>query len=1663
MNLKQKILLTILLLAIGFALPAKVKAAENVVTYSAGESGTYNPSTGTTQIVVELWGGGAGGGAGPGNTNGAGGGGGGGGAYVIKTISSPSSSYSYSVGTAGNGGSVGNPGDNGGSTTFDSGTYTAAGGTGGSVGPLGAGGAGGSGSGGDTNRDGGDGATAISAQSGGGGGGAGTDNPGGDAGTPNVYTPGTGGSSLGGDGGDGCNTGSNCTGGNADTASVYGGGGGGGMRNAAGGNGAGGYIRITETIPGTSISGVIRQTDESSAFDCSSGGPYTVRLRVDGSGTYSGDCTASSGAWAVSDVTLSSGQTIYAYIYNETPKGSTVLVATDSSHLDVDIFQNRVILRDEVNGSITNSEILAGNTADADDLITTSGTDVTVSSSYETHIYSGDTYAPGANVTTGKLHVVGTYTGSTETLTLTGTGTGTSRPLYVDGGSFTAPSTTDFEGDGDVGVEGTTYNALTFTPTITAGRAYSFTGAATINGNFTSNPTAASAQTLTVNLGGTTAVGSSYTTTLTGTTSGVTTLDTRPVSTDYNLSTGLLNIASGSTLDAGSSASTITLTGTAGTLWTNGGTFTEGSSTVIMNPDAAVTLFSADPGLYNLTLSPTITSGRTYTVGSGLTIGGDFNMNPSAGSSLALTVNMGGDITVAATGTTTLTGAGAGPATTTVDMRPVATDYDLSTGLLSIASGSVLDAGSSASLVTLTGTSGTLWTHNGTFTEGGSTVTFTPDADVTLFSANPTLNDLTLSPTITAGRAYGIGTALTINGDFEINPTAASSLALTVNAGGNITQSATSTLTLTGTTSGTSTLDLRPASTDYNIDTGFINIASAGTLDADAAASTIDLNGTSSTLFTVAGSFSQGNSTVTVTNASGTPTLNSGTVTFYNLTIDPSNLTINTSADNITVSNTLNIASGDTLNLASGQTLTVSTTLTLDGTISDSGGELNYTSTSDFPTTGTITAALTLDATNGNINVPNPANDYGGALTIYNNSASTRTVTLASGTIDVTGNLTLNANNTGGISLTGDTNDPDINIGGNLTGTNGGGTEDLTTGSGTWTVTGNVDLTDVGTFTATDGNVFQMNGGSTTLTSAGESFHTFIASGGSPSTADAMTVNGNFAAAGTASFTHAVGDMDVNGTFSASDSATFVHAAGADIDIYIAGDLNLASGTSWTENTTSTSQVIFNGDLTYTDNAGVSIGNVVIGNSPDTTYLSTDASANSLTINSTDYYYTCGWEVDIGNGGITINGTFDATSDEAGCSVYDTGDPETTINDANLFNLSGTGTFVPDQSTIIFDDSSGTNALTTAGTGTFYNMEVNGASNTMQLADALDVDNDLTITAGTLDLNGSNQLNVGGNFDNDDGFEAGTGKVVFDADSGTKTIDALGGSPDEFYDVEFNQGTSATWQLTTAMEVDNDFTITDGTVDVNGANQITVTGNWDNTGGTFTASTGKVLMNAQDSGNTLSGTMTGTSSFYDLEFNDSGTSGAWTFGNNSATVTHDFLISGGTVTAPGSGYTLTIAEDFTNNDGFTHNSGEVAFNSTANSYLLYTGNTTFYDLSITTSGSKQVYFDEAQETIITDNGSLTIQGTDCANLVYLDSNVDDNPWDLNVSTTGTTIDIDYADVEDSNSTNPISADSSTEVNGGNTNWSIDEGTCSASGLKPRFFGGVRGLDGVRIK
>ncbi|MFH1171346.1 MAG: hypothetical protein V1778_02305, partial [bacterium] len=668
---------------------------------------------------------------------------------------------------------------------------------------------------------------------------------------------------------------------------------------------------------------------------------------------------------------------------------------------------------------------------------------------------------------------------------------------------------------------------------------------------------------------------------------------------------------------------------------------------------------------------------ESITTGSGTwTISGSVDLTDgSFSASAGNTINMNG------TGGQTLTAPSVSFYNLTIDPASAAaitipSGSITATGALTVASDDTLTITDSASTLTLSGQSGTTLVPNGTINGSGRLSYSSSDT----FPATGTLNCIvrivaryatSLSPR-TFGSDLEIYHAGTIAATSTVDVSASGTLAVTgqllisANGNGSVTLDAAtvpdpdanltvgSNLDFSGAGGGTEYITAGSGTWtvggDVTFTDGQYNIAAGNTLVMNGSGKTLTSAGqtlgnvmlsgsitlanaahtVSGNLSMAGGTITPGTSTVSMTGTSNT--IVGGGNTLANLTINPASAgTITVQTSDLTVSATLEIAAGDTLSIAASRTLThTGATLTWgDGTSTISGsGTLRFTDASGGPGTGGVLSAVTrFDASSDNIaSTTFDARTYSGEVDLYANSGTAKTVSCADAATytlsGATSHLYLFAEGDGGLSLLCDTaTDPTVTVGGSLDYQGaGGGSESITTGAGTWTVSGDVDFTD-GTLTATTGNTFRMNGASTVLTSAGQSFKNFAVTGGAISNVDAM---------------------DVNGTF---DVTSGEFTAAAAVNMNISGNFTLANGTTFT-GPTGAGKMIFDGDLTLTDSNDTkqNLGNVQIGTSPDTTNLASDTKFLTLTVASGDVLYTNGYDLDV-NGTITINGTFDATDD----------------------------------------------------------------------------------------------------------------------------------------------------------------------------------------------------------------------------------------------------------------------------------------------------------------------------------------------------------------------------------------------------------------------------------
>ena len=461
---------------------------------------------------------------------------------------------------------------------------------------------------------------------------------------------------------------------------------------------------------------------------------------------------------------------------------------------------------------------------------------------------------------------------------------------------------------------------------------------------------------------------------------------------------GNLDLQSGGTLTL--NAATLTLTGTDGDpVDTIAGTLNVGTSTVVYNGNnsGGNTIVSKDISYYNLTLN---NSAETYEL---------------EGST---TVNVAGTLTVT-NGTLTTTGS----------------NYALSAGKISVANATTAILTLNGSTVTLTATSGTLFTRlgsNAVINAGTSTVVIAGDGDETIQGGtSTTFYNMTISSTGTKS----VGLALTVSNVLSV-------------------------------TSGTLT-----TVTNLAVTAGTLSIGASGTFLANSAVITV--NGTTGNPLQNSGTFTAGTSTVTYTgnNAGGNTTVDMH-VAYYNLTL-------NNSAETYVLEGSTTIGPAGTLTITNG---------TLDTTASNyavSAGKINLANFSTAiltlnASTVTLTATSGVLVTRGGSGVTNmgtstvvlagngDATVNSGTIAFYNlTSSGTGTKTIATN-FSVTNNLVIsNGIFSTGTSVALPIGTLDVQSGATLTltaslvtisGTNGNpfsSTGTINMGTSTFTFTGN--------------------------------------------------------------------------------------------------------------------------------------------------------------------------------------------------------------------------------------------------------------------------------------------------------------------------------------------------------------------------------------------------------------------------------------------------------------------------------------------------------------------------------------------------------------------------------------------------------------------------------
>jgi CSLREA domain-containing protein len=197
--------------------------------------------------------------------------------------------------------------------------------------------------------------------------------------------------------------------------------------------------------------------------------------------------------------------------------------------------------------------------------------------------------------------------------------------------------------------------------------------------------------------------------------------------------------------------------------WTNNGTFTPSTGTVVFNGNNNTQTLAGNTTFNNLTLSHTGTGGVQGTIGTTLSVAGNWisngtftpngntvNFNGAGAQTISgsATTQTFDNFTVNKTGGSTLSVAAS---TNTLDIN----------GNVTLTLGTF--AAGTATAITVAGN----WANTGTFTSGGGTVTFDGADNTQTLSGNTTFNNLTINHTGTGG-VTASGSTLAVTGLLEV-------------------------------------------------------------------------------------------------------------------------------------------------------------------------------------------------------------------------------------------------------------------------------------------------------------------------------------------------------------------------------------------------------------------------------------------------------------------------------------------------------------------------------------------------------------------------------------------------------------------------------------------------------------------------------------------------------------------------------------------------------------------------------------------------------------------------------------------------------------------------------------------------------------------------------
>lgn len=561
------------------------------------------------------------------------------------------------------------------------------------------------------------------------------------------------------------------------------------------------------------------------------------------------------------------------------------------------------------------------------------------------------------------------------------------------------------------------------------------------------------------------------------------------------------------------------------------------------------------------------------------------------------------------------------------------------------------------------------------------------------------------------------------------------------------------------------------------------------------------------------------------------------------------------------------------------------------------------------------------------------------------------------------------------------------------------------------------------------------------------------------------------------------GDEDIFHEIDGSNDLTMIEASKPLAELYIKTGNTYRPASDNTGNVTVNdfeipSGAIFTSDANTITIKGDSTPFVVGGTFNENTSTLKYTSSSATTITPETYYHLSLEPSAAGSPTYTLNsGTYNTRNLTIGNGTnpvtvnWTTNDPTINVGGNLLLNANSTWT-KSDTATLTF------NGATTPVTLTDNNsikqdlgkLSIDGPKE-VDVGSSVTLES-INVTAGdTLDLQSSgNELEITGSgigasrpFINDGSTNFGNSTVIY---LGTETTEIQANYATGYYNLTLDQP-GTTFTATDICRVSNGFIIENGEYSP-GSSTLEIMG-----GGysflvndTFTAGTSTVVYSG------TSNTNIALVDYYNLGIYDGFTTSSRTFTMPSGTVnifnnltvgsssgitnitldvnTNDPVINvtgnmliqtyGVYLAASNQAYPLSVAGDFFNNGTFTHNNGKVVLNSGVDTSQSLLGTVSFHTLEIAT-GDREVKLGTTGTKSIVANGSFTLTGTDCSNMMRFRSSSSGDQATLAIDVSATAS-VSLVDLQDINlTTKSITAGNSVNSGNNSANWTVSANAC----------------------